>query len=55
MAKVKLSEMIKRLPAEEQTAIHEKSAKITTARTQARELEDKTARDGAARLLSKAA
>lgn len=55
MAKVNISEMIKRLPSEEQTAIHVKSARITTARMQVREQQDKMAKVGAERLLSKAA
>lgn len=51
MSKVNLSEMIKRLPAEEQHAIHARAAKITAARQRAREQQDKIATEGAAKLL----
>lgn len=46
MTKVNLTEMIKRLPAKEQAAIREKSAKITAARKHAREQQDNMTKDG---------
>lgn len=55
MAKVSLKKIIARLPAEEQIAIHARAAKITAARDQARRQENRIAKEGAAKLLSKAA
>ena len=51
MAKVNIAKVISRFPAEEQTAIHAKSAKITEGRAQARKQQDKMAKDGAKKLL----